>query len=217
MALALFDLDNTLLSDDSDHLWGEFLVQRGEVDAHSYKTRNDAFYQDYVKGQLDVDAYLQFVLEPLVGRAPDELAALHADFMRTMILPIITPAAIALVEQHRAAGDQLVVITATNDFITAPIVRRLGIDTLIASRAEVRDGRYTGRVVGTPCFREGKIACLHEWLATNPFELAEATFYSDSHNDLPLLSAVGHPVAVDPDDTLRAHAQAKGWPIISLL
>lgn len=217
MALALFDLDHTLLSDDSDHLWGEYLAQCGEVDPVAYRERNDAFYHDYVKGELDVHAYLQFVLEPLVGRDLDELAALHANFMQKMILPTITPAAIALVEKHRAAGDKLVVITATNDFITAPIVKQFGIDTLIACRAEIKNGHYTGQIVGTPSFREGKIVRLHEWLEDNPYDLAEATFYSDSHNDLPLLQEVGHPVAVDPDDKLRAHAEANNWPIISLL
>lgn len=216
MALALFDLDNTLLAGDSDHLWGEFLAHHQLVESADFRQQNDAFYQDYINGRLDIRAYLRFVLAPLVGRTAAELARWHAQFMADFIEPIITPAAIALVNQHRQAGDTLVVITATNDFITAPIVAHFGIDNLIASRAEKRGDSYTGESEGTPNFRDGKVDNLNNWLATHPHRLDEAIFYSDSHNDLPLLSRVGHPIAVDPDATLERHAHAHHWPIISL-
>lgn len=216
MALALFDLDNTLLGDDSDHLWGEFLVQNELVPSAEFKQRNDLFYNDYIAGNLDVFAYLEFVLGPIAERTEAELAELHSRFMADYIEPIILPASIKLIEKHRQAGDTLVIITATNDFITTPIAERLGIETLICSRGEKTGGRYTGKITGTPCFREGKITNLNQWLASHPNDLSQAFFYSDSHNDLPLLAAVGQPVAVDPDDTLRAHALKTGWPIISL-
>lgn len=216
MALALFDLDNTLLGDDSDHLWGEFLAQRQLVDAADFKAKNDAFYEDYIAGTLDVHDYLRFVLTPLAGRSPEELAGWHADFMQHFIEPVILPAAHQLIARHREAGDTLVVITATNDFITTPIVKNLGVETLLCSRGKKQQGRYTGEVAGTPCFREGKITNLEKWLESHPHDLSTAYFYSDSHNDLPLLSRVGRPIAVDPDATLAAHAEQQGWPIISL-
>ncbi len=216
MALALFDLDNTLLGGDSDHLWGEFLVQRGLVDGADFKRQNDAFYADYVSGNLDIHAYLRFVLAPLAQRNPAQLAAWHADFMEHFIEPIILPAAEALIDKHRQAGDSLAIITATNDFITAPIAKRLGIDELMASRAHRIEGYYTGEPDGAPCFAAGKLVHLNAWLETHPHSLADATFYSDSHNDLPLLNEVGHAVAVDPDDTLAKEAKQRGWPIISL-
>lgn len=216
MALALFDLDNTLLAGDSDHLWGEFLAQRGLVDGADFQQQNDAFYQDYVNGSLDIHAYLRFVLAPLVGRDPAELERWHADFMANFIEPIILPAAIDLVEKHRQQGDTLVIITATNRFITAPIAKRFGIDHLLASEGEQKDGRYTGEVAGIPCFHAGKVENLNLWLQDHPHDLHSATFYSDSHNDLPLLSLVGKPVAVDADAKLAAHARANGWPLLSL-
>lgn len=216
MALALFDLDNTLLAGDSDHLWGEFLAHHQLVESTDFRQQNDAFYQDYINGSLDIRAYLRFVLAPLVGRTETELAQWHAQFMAEYIEPIITPAAIALVDKHRQAGDTLVVITATNDFITAPIVARFGIDNLIASRAEKHGDRYSGEVEGTPNFRDGKVDNLNHWLSAHPHDLDTALFYSDSHNDLPLLSRVGHPIAVDPDATLERHAREHAWPVISL-
>lgn len=216
MALALFDLDNTLLGGDSDHLWGEFLAQRHLVDGADFQAQNDAFYQDYINGTLDIFAYLRFVLAPLVGRDAATLASWHADFMTHFIEPIILPAALELVQQHRAAGDTLLIITATNSFITAPIAQRFGIEHLLASQGEIKDGRYTGEVAGTPCFHAGKVENLKHWLVAHPHNLADAVFYSDSHNDLPLLSQVGKPVAVDADATLTAHARRHGWPIISL-
>lgn len=216
MALAIFDLDNTLIAGDSDHLWGDYLIELGVVDGADYKATNDRFYQDYLQGQLDIDAYLRFALAPL-GRYP--LPQLHAwrdAFMRDKIAPIMLPAATALLAEHRAAGDTLMIITATNDFVTQPIARALGVPTLIATQAELRDGRYTGQVVGVPSYREGKVTRLQDWLAAERQDLAGSWFYSDSHNDLPLLQRVSHPVAVDPDAVLREVAESRGWPVLSL-
>lgn len=214
--LALFDLDNTLLAGDSDHLWGDFLVARGVVDGNYYKQTNDRFYEDYCAGRLDIHAYLAFALQVLSEHPADRLHAWHREFMREYIEPILLPKAVALVEEHRRAGDQLVIITATNDFVTRPIAERFGVHTLIATTAEFRNGRYTGQVAGTPCYREGKVTRLKEWLALHPHTLAGSTCYSDSHTDLPLLELVERPVAVDPNDSLRAEASRRGWEIRSL-
>jgi HAD superfamily hydrolase (TIGR01490 family) len=216
VSLAIFDLDNTLLGGDSDHAWGDFLVRRGIVDAELYQTSNDLFYRQYQDGSLDIHAYLAFALEPLTRYGATELAALHADFMQTTILPLRLAKADALLAEHRARGDRLLIITATNAFITRPIARWLGVDDILATEPEQRNGRYTGKIAGTACFREGKVTRLHEWLRDNEFDLEQASFYSDSQNDLPLLELVGRPVAVDPDDTLRAVAAERGWSIISL-
>lgn len=216
MALAIFDLDNTLLGGDSDHAWGEFLVRKGIVDAAEYGAANDRFYRAYQDGTLDILMYLEFALEPLTRFSLAELKQFHDEFMRTLIAPLRLPKADALLAEHRARGDFLLIITATNAFITRPIAHSLGVDTILATEPELRDGRYTGDVAGTPCFREGKVTRLREWLQHNPHDTAQAYFYSDSHNDLPLLNMVGNPVAVDPDDTLRAAAQRNGWPVISL-
>lgn len=216
MQLAIFDLDNTLLAGDSDYLWGKFLAERGIVDAEFYETENQRFYEEYKAGQLDIFEFLAFSLKPLAEHPPEALAALHREFMQDCILPIITPAARKLLDHHRHNGDVLLIITATNRFITAPIAEELGVSHLLATDPEIRHGRYTGRVVGTPCFREGKVERLQEWLKQTGYNLAKSWFYSDSHNDLPLLEMVNHPVAVDPDETLADHAAAKGWPIISL-
>lgn len=216
MSLALFDLDNTLLNGDSDHAWGEFLIEKGIVDGVFYKESNDRFYRQYQLGQLDIHAYLEFALEPLTRHGKTELDALHDEFMQTKILPMRLPKAEALLAKHRAAGDYLLIITATNLFVTAPIARALGVDDILAT-VPARDGaRFTGKVEGTPCFREGKVTRLEEWLAHHQHSLAGSWFYSDSHNDLPLLQRVDNPVAVDPDDTLRAAAIRNGWPVISL-
>jgi HAD superfamily hydrolase (TIGR01490 family) len=214
--LAIFDLDNTLLAGDSDHAWGEFLVQRSIVDGEHYRTSNDLFYRQYQSGTLDIHAYLAFALEPLTRFNQTELQALHADFMRTLIMPLRLRKADALLAEHRARGDTLLIITATNAFITRPIAAWLGVDDILATEPEQRAGRYTGKITGTACFREGKVVRLQEWLAEHPFDLAAASFYSDSQNDLPLLELVGQPVAVDPDDILRSTALARSWPIISL-
>lgn len=216
MSLALFDLDNTLLNGDSDHAWGEFLIEKGIVDGVFYKESNDCFYRQYQLGELDIHAYLEFALVPLTRHSKVELDALHDEFMRTKILPMRLPKADALIEKHRANGDHLVIITATNLFVTQPIAKALGVHHILATRPEFDGQRFTGKVQGTPCFREGKVTCLNEWLADSGHDLQDSWFYSDSHNDLPLLQLVDHPVAVDPDDTLRAAAIRNGWQVISL-
>lgn len=216
MRLALFDLDNTLLGGDSDHAWGEYLCERGLVDASTYRARNDAFYQDYLAGTLDVQAYQDFCQEILGRHDLEQLATWHREFMRDRIEPILLAKGEALLAEHRAAGDRLVIITATNRFITGPIAERLGVDDLLATECEMVDGRYTGRSTDVPCFREGKVVRLERWLAENGLSLDDASFYSDSVNDMPLLERVSRPVAVDPDDRLRAEAQARGWAVISL-
>lgn len=216
MTLAIFDLDNTLLGGDSDHAWGEFIADLGIVDGALYRAQNDAFYEDYCRGALDIYAYQRFVLAPLAGFSLEELARWHDEFMREKIEPIILPKAQALVDNHRALGHQLMIITATNAFITAPIARRFGIDTLLATEPALHNNMYTGDVTGVPCYREGKVLRLEQWLSANQGSLEGSYFYSDSHNDLPLLSLVTHPVAVDPDDALRQQAEERGWPILSL-
>ncbi len=221
MRLAIFDLDNTLIAGDSDHAWGEFMVAEGMVDSDTYKQANDQFYQDYERGELDLTAYLNFSLEPLTQYSLDQLAALHDKFLNQVIEPMMLPKAKALLAQHRRDGDYLLIITSTNGFITKPIARALGVDDILATEAEIIDDRYTGQMTGTPCFQEGKITRLHQWLenaSSKGFDgnLEHCYFYSDSINDLPLMLEVAHPIAVDPDDTLRAHAQKAGWTIMSL-
>ncbi len=216
MRLALFDLDNTLLGGDSDHAWGDYLCERGILDPVAYKNRNDEFYQDYLAGKLDLNAYLEFTLEILANTEMAQLDEWHADFMRDCVEPIILPKSLALLKKHRDAGDKLVIITATNRFITGPIAKRLEVETLLATECEMVDGRYTGRSTGVHCFREGKVTRLNHWLEENGFNLEGSYFYSDSMNDLPLLEQVANPVAVDPDPKLRAEAQKRGWPVISL-
>lgn len=219
MNLVLFDLDNTLLAGDSDYEWGRFLIDKGVVDGAHYEARNRAFYEDYKAGRLDIYAFLAFALRPLATHARDQLDAWHAEYMATRIRPMITPAARDLVKRHLDTADLVAVITATNGFVTGPIAREFGIPNLIATEPEEKDGRFTGEVAGTPCFREGKIARLEQFLEARGTRLDcldDSRFYSDSLNDLPLLEQVKHPVAVDPDPTLRAHAEARGWPVISL-
>jgi HAD superfamily hydrolase (TIGR01490 family) len=216
LPLAIFDLDNTLLNGDSDHLWGVFLAEQGIVDGEWYERENDRFYQEYKEGRLDIFEFLRFSLKPLSEHSPAQLQLWHQTFMQEKIEPILLPAARALVERHRAAGDTLLIITATNAFVTAPIAAAFGVEHLIATEPEMVDGRYTGNVAGTPCFREGKVTRLNQWLGRHRLDLAGSSFYSDSHNDLPLLQRVEHPVAVDPDATLARHARERGWPIITL-
>jgi HAD superfamily hydrolase (TIGR01490 family) len=215
LALALFDLDNTLIAGDSDHAWGEFVVAKGLVDGDHFSAINDKFFADYQQGQLDIHAYLSFALEPLAKFSQRQLHDLHKDFMREKINPIKLTKANLTVEQHRRAGDTIMVITATNSFITAPIVESMGINLLIASEGEVINGRYTGQPSGVPSYKEGKVIRLQQWLDQTGHNLAGAYFYSDSHNDLPLLSIVDNPIAVDPDPTLRQHALDHNWPILS--
>lgn len=216
MKLALFDLDNTLLAGDSDHAWGDWLCKWGILDKTHYKTKNDEFYEQYLAGAMDITAYLDFCLAILGKTSMKQLHEWQLQFMRDTIEPIILKKGEELLEKHRKEGYKLVIITATNRFITEPIAKRLGVKDLIATECEMKDGHYTGRSTGTPCYKEGKVIRLNEWLKQNSLTLEGSYFYSDSINDLPLLSLVNNPVAVDPDDKLQQHAQTQGWPIISL-
>ncbi len=216
MNLAIFDLDNTLIAGDSDHAWGEFLVNKNLVDSQWYKAQNDKFYADYCAGQLNIIAYSEFVFSFLAQHDTAYLQQLHQQFMSEVIRPIMLPKAQALIAEHRAAGDELLIITATNRFITQAIGEAFGIPQLLATEPEKVDGRYTGKVLGVPCYKEGKITRYQAWLAQQNKRFDKVTFYSDSHNDLPLLSIVDVPVVVDADAKLLAHAQEKGWQILSL-
>ncbi|UCE88201.1 MAG: HAD family hydrolase [Pseudomonadota bacterium] len=216
MSLAIFDLDNTLLAGDSDYLWGRFLVDKGIVDGAAYEEKNRRFYEDYKAGNLDIYKFLAFSLRPLAENDPTVLNALHREFMGQCILPIVAPGATALLAKHRARGDFLLIITATNRFVTAPIAAMLEVDDLLATDPEQVEGRYTGEVSGVPCYKEGKVQRLEQWLRNTQHDLKDSWFYSDSHNDLPLLERVTHPVAVDPDEILADHATARGWETISL-
>ncbi len=216
MTLAIFDLDNTLLGGDSDYLWGRFLVEQGIVDATHYERENQRFYEEYQSGQLDIHEFLRFSLKPLAQHDMATLQGWHRQFMAEKIAPIMLPKAQALLAKHRAAGDLLLIITATNRFVTDPIAKALEVDEMLATEPAMAQGRYTGEVEGVPCFQQGKVTRLNEWLAQTGYNLADSWFYSDSHNDLPLLERVSHPVAVDADETLSEHARLKGWPQISL-
>lgn len=218
MALAIFDLDNTLLGGDSDYLWGEFMIEKGMVDASEFKQQNDRFYQDYLKGTLDLLAYLEFALVPLTQHDYEHLDALHAEFMQQYIEPIILPASEKLIATHREQKDTLLVITATNEFIVAPIVKKLGIPNMLATELERGPRTYTGKVTGLPSFQHGKVERLRFWINQYDESLwhQEHYFYSDSFNDLPLLEQVQRPFAVDPDEQLAAQAKTRNWPIISL-
>lgn len=214
--LALFDLDHTLLNGDSDYLWGCFLVQQKIVDGDRYEAENRRYYQDYLHGVLDIRAYLEFQLGHLAGVARERLDEWHARFMAEMIEPIILPKGEALLQHHRDQGDTLAIVTATNRFVTAPIARRLGVEHLLATELEEENGLFTGRPRGIPCFQQGKVTRLQQWMAHQGASLAGSSFYSDSRNDIPLLDMVEAPVAVDPDPVLRAHAESHGWRVISL-
>jgi HAD superfamily hydrolase (TIGR01490 family) len=216
MALALFDLDNTLLDGDSDYEWGCFLAEHGIVDAEHYQSENRRFYDQYLAGSLDIHEFLRFQLQPLAQHPQRQLLQWRDQFLREKIDPILLPRARDLLDQHRRQGDELLIITATNSFITAPIAERYGVPHLLATEPEMRGGAFTGAVSGTPCFKGGKVERLQAWLDERGLTLDHSWFYSDSHNDLPLLEKVTHPVAVDPDDTLRATAGGRGWPVISL-
>lgn len=214
--LAIFDLDNTLITDDSDHLWGEYLAERGIVDGDHYRAENDRFLAEYRAGTLDIHEFLRFSLRVLADHDAGELQRLRAGFIEDKIAPIVAAGTPDLLARHRQAGDHLMIITATNSFVTDPIARMLGVDTLIATDPEWRDGGYTGAVSGIPCFREGKVQRLQQWLQHNATDLAGSAFYSDSHNDLPLLERVERPCAVDPDEALATAARERSWPVISL-
>jgi HAD superfamily hydrolase (TIGR01490 family) len=216
MKLALFDLDNTLLDGDSDHAWAQFLIEEGVLHADEYHARNEWFYERYKDGTLDIHEFLDFQLAPIARRPRAELDRWHHDFMRRKVRPMILAKAPELIARH--ADGLTAIVTATNRFITAPIAAELGVPNLIATDIEEVDGVFTGKPRGVPTFREGKVARVNEWLAVGGQRLGdyESWFYSDSLNDLPLLEKVTHPVAVDPDETLRTHAAGRGWPIISL-
>ncbi|RCS57354.1 HAD family hydrolase [Parvibium lacunae] len=219
MNLALFDLDNTLIPFDSDHGWGSFLANLGVVDKAEYERRNDAFYADYKAGCLDMNAYLEFQLGALTRFPRAQLNAWHAEFMRSQVLPNLRPTALELVQAHQAAGDLCCVVTATNRFVTGPIVAAFGITHLIATEPEQVNGQFTGKVQGIPSFREGKITRVQDWLSALGYQwdsFARSTFYSDSMNDLPLLEKVSDPVATNPDAKLQAVAQTRGWRILNL-
>lgn len=217
MKLALFDLDNTLLDGDSDFEWAQFLIEQGVIDRELYEAKNQHFYDQYKAGTLDIHEFLDFQLKPLSRHSRKMLDTWHEAFMRSKVRGMISPNAQELVAKHRDAGEVCVVITATNSFVTAPITHAFGIEYLIATEPEQKDGEFTGAVSGVPSFREGKITRLEQWMGErgwdwNSFE--DSTFYSDSLNDLPLLGKVKHPVAVKPDATLRTHAEREGWPVI---
>ena len=216
MALAIFDLDNTLIADDSDYLWGQFLVDQGIVDKQHYEIANAKFYDDYKQGTLDIVEFLGFSLKPLAEHPAHQLYQWREQFVETIIKRLLLEPARQLINIHKQRGDTILVITATNRFVTEPIVKLYGIEHLLATTPEFIDGRYTGRFIGTPCFREGKVALLQDWLKQSKHNLEGSWFYSDSHNDLPLLNLVQHPVAVDPDEILENAAKAANWAIISL-
>ncbi len=216
MSLAIFDLDNTLISNDSDYLWGQFLVDQGIVNKQQYEAANIKFYDDYKQGKLDIVEFLHFSLAPLAKNKPEQLYKWRTQFIEEIIKPIQLKPAIRLVNKHRFKGDTVMIITATNRFVTEPIAKLFGIDILLATTPEFVAGRYTGNFEGTPCFQQGKVTLLNEWLEKSGETMENSFFYSDSYNDLPLLKLVSNPFAVDPDDTLRQYASEANWPCISL-
>ena len=216
MALAFFDLDETLIATDSDHAWGDFVADRGLVDPHTHKKQNAEFYAAYRRGELDIDAYMRFSCSVLTRYEMDTLENLRAEFLEERIKPLLLPKARDLLDQHRQQGDCLVIVTATIEFITAPIAAMYGVEHLIAPVPEIIDNRYTGEITGIPSFREGKVKRIHQWLAQTGQTLKGSYCYSDSRNDIPMLELVDFPTAVDPDPTLRELAESRQWPIISL-
>lgn len=216
MTLAIFDLDNTLLAGDSDHAWGEFLVEESIVDAEEYRKANDRFYQEYLDGELDIMHYLSFALQPLARHDMKQLLTWREAFVAKKIQPMMLAGAAELLDSHRKQGHTLLIITATNRFVTEPVAALLGIEHLIATEPELVNGRYTGEVAGIPSFQDGKVTRLNDWLESTGESLEGAWFYSDSHNDAPLLRKVANPVAVDPDPTLESIAKENGWKIMSL-
>jgi HAD superfamily hydrolase (TIGR01490 family) len=216
LALAIFDLDETLIAADSDHAWGEFVADKGLVDAEEHRRTNQAFFSDYKRGTLDIDAYMRFSCQVLAQHDMDVLGSLRAEFMDQYIKPMLLPKAMALVETHRKRGDCLMVVTATIDFITSPIVELFGIEHLIAPIPEIRNGRYTGEIVGIPSFREGKVVRINAWLSEHGQTLEGSYCYSDSRNDLPMLELVENPHVVDPDPELLRIAKERAWPVLNL-
>ena len=219
MELVLFDLDNTLLAGDSDYEWAQFLIEIGVLERGAYEQRNLEFFEQYKAGRLDIYAFLDFQLAPLAAHPRAELDAWHAQFMRSKVVPMITASSRKLVAQHQQSGDFCAIVTATNTFVTAPIAREFGVAHLVATEIEQVNGRPTGKPSGTPCFREGKVTRVGEWLASlgkRWSDFPDSRFYSDSHNDLPLLERVAHPVAVSPDARLEKIALARNWSVIAL-
>lgn len=217
--LALFDLDNTLLAGDSDYNWSLFLIEEGLLDAEMHHATNEQFYQDYKNGSLDIDKFLEFQLKALSQYPRAFLDELHAKYMTRVIRPMMTAKAQALIDKHRAQGDLMLIITATNSFVTKPIATAYGIENLIGTEPEEINGEFTGGVAGVPSFQQGKVTRLNQWLEARGQQLSDfdvSYFYSDSHNDLPLMKLVSHPVAVDADETLTEYALQQGWPQISL-
>jgi HAD superfamily hydrolase (TIGR01490 family) len=217
--LALFDLDNTILAGDSDYNWSRFLIQEGYLDGAIHAEKNEKFYADYKAGTLDIYAFVEFQFKPLARNPRTVLNQLLKKYVEEVIKPMITEKARALVKRHQDEGDLIIVITATNSFITKPIAELFGIENLIGTDPEEKEGEFTGKVSGLPSFKEGKVTRLEAWLKGKNLSLASfenSYFYSDSHNDLPLMQKVTHPVAVDSDDVLSEYAQSKGWPQISL-
>jgi len=217
MTLALFDLDNTLLSGDSDYEWGCFLVRKKLVDKVEFEAVNLEFYDQYKQGTLDIYEFASFCFKPLAERSMEELQTLHNEFMDTVIRPKMGDKARELIRFHKEQGHTLLVITATNSFITRPIVKAFGIDNLLATEPKIVNGRYIAEIDGTPCFQEGKVTRLKQWLRQNNASLAGSYFYSDSFNDLPLMEVVEHVIAVDPDEKLAKIAKQRAWKVISLL
>ncbi|MGP1679722.1 MAG: HAD family hydrolase [Burkholderiales bacterium] len=219
MELVLFDLDNTLLDGDSDYEWAQFLIERGVLERASYEHRNQEFFDQYKAGRLDIYAFLDFQLAPLAQYPRAQLDAWHAQFMAQKILPKISAAARRLVNRSLKEAHLCAIVTATNSFVTAPIAREFGVAHLVATEPEQIGDRFTGKVSGTPCFREGKVTRVEQWLAAQGKlwgDFSETRFYSDSHNDLPLLERVTHPIAVRPDHALKQAALARGWEVITL-
>lgn len=215
--LALFDLDNTLLAGDSDHAWGEFLISRKLVDEAAHREANDRFYEDYLAGALDIHAWLAFTLGPVRKFARRQRDELLAEFVSEYAKPMVLENGLELVREHRRNGDFCMILTATNDLITRPIAELFEVDALLATEAEIVDDAITGRIRGTPCFQEGKVKKLRDWLAHNSgFDIENSVFYSDSINDLPLLELAGEAVAVDPDEKLERIARERSWKILSL-
>jgi len=216
MKLAIFDLDNTLISGDSDFLWGEFLCDHGYIDVENHRQDHQRYYDDYKAGKLDIIEFLEFQLKPLAENDFETLYGWREQYLEEKIKPVILDKAISLIDDHRQQDHRLLIITATNRFLTEPIAPLFGIDELIASDAEMIDNEYTGKPLGVPSYTAGKVVRLNEWLHKQNKILEESWFYSDSHNDIPLLKFVDHPITVDPDDLLKEEAEKEGWPIISL-
>lgn len=216
MALAIFDLDHTLLNGDSDYLWGEYMVANQVVDKAEYQRINKAFLRDYQRGQLDNDSYLQFALKPLTQHPVEKLYYWRSDYVENWIKPIIATGTEDLLNKHREQGDTLIIVSATNLFITEPIAELLGISHILSTVPEIIDHRYTGRYLGIPTYKEGKVLALKKWLEDREHSLDDSYFYSDSINDLPLLEQVSIPVAVNPDNNLRSIARDRGWEILDL-